>query len=308
MAKVTVPLMGGLGNQMFQLQAALTLFDGEIELIGNVGLPRFTGGVPDICQGSLPSRVYYRALKEKFLMRRIHSLVLRTFLNPSSTKLFRLLVIWFSSSIFSLYLMRPIRVIAATDLGYCDLSKIKKNTLLVGYFQSYRWENNEIVEILPNFSSQKFEELRVDSGSKSVCILHVRRTDYLAEECFGLLDATYYESALDVLSRQQQLDEIWLFSDDLPGALEILPEKYKSRFRIIDDADLNPMEVLYLMSLGSSYVIANSTFSWWAARISDSKAVIAPRPWFIGANDPNELLPIDWLRLDRYVKHKESDK
>ena len=59
-------------------------------------------------------------------------------------------------------------------------------------------------------------------------------------------------------------------------------------------------EDLRLMSLCRHHIIANSTFSWWGAWLSQSpdKKVIAPRNWFKGAQQSaDDLLPPEWLRL-----------
>ena len=54
-------------------------------------------------------------------------------------------------------------------------------------------------------------------------------------------------------------------------------------------------EVLLLMSIGAAHIIANSSFSWWSARLSRfTTAVIAPDPWFRNRATPEELLPLDW--------------
>ena len=61
------------------------------------------------------------------------------------------------------------------------------------------------------------------------------------------------------------------------------------------------------MRLGRGYVIANSTFSWWAAYLSLNPGVevVVPSPWFMGMEDPGELIPPNWKQLDAgyQVKH-----
>jgi hypothetical protein len=50
------------------------------------------------------------------------------------------------------------------------------------------------------------------------------------------------------------------------------------------------------MRYGSSYIIANSSFSWWGAylRKNQNAPVYAPNKWFKGMDDPDQLLPPDW--------------
>ena len=65
--------------------------------------------------------------------------------------------------------------------------------------------------------------------------------------------------------------------------------------------DVSDAETLILMSLASRIVIANSTFSWWAARVNGSnKTVIAPEKWFRSLPDPEFLIPNNWIKLKSY--------
>jgi hypothetical protein len=51
------------------------------------------------------------------------------------------------------------------------------------------------------------------------------------------------------------------------------------------------------MSQGSAFAIANSTFSWWSAFLSeDPEVVIVPKAWFRERKEPQDLIPIDWRR------------
>ena len=53
-----------------------------------------------------------------------------------------------------------------------------------------------------------------------------------------------------------------------------------------------------LMTLCKGHIIANSSFSWWGAWLSDSDQVVAPSGWFTGSNneqmDTIDIVPKSW--------------
>jgi len=59
---------------------------------------------------------------------------------------------------------------------------------------------------------------------------------------------------------------------------------------------------MQLMSLCKNNIIANSSFSWWAAWLNENKnkIVITPSKFFndILPNNPNTLIPSDWFKID----------
>ena len=58
-------------------------------------------------------------------------------------------------------------------------------------------------------------------------------------------------------------------------------------------------ESLMLMSKGAAIVIANSSYSWWAAKLSSNGCIIiAPSKWYQGMKDPLDLIPEDWTKIE----------
>ena len=87
-----------------------------------------------------------------------------------------------------------------------------------------------------------------------------------------------------------------IFSDDINWCKEYFGESERIYYidKNIDFVDM------CMMSLCDHNIIANSTFSWWGAWLSNSEDVIAPTNWF-GSEaglDDKDLVPERWERID----------
>jgi hypothetical protein len=93
---------------------------------------------------------------------------------------------------------------------------------------------------------------------------------------------------------------IWIFTDEAESVSEFVSPSPNFRVSIIGEIGLNSAETLELMRYGSGYVIANSTFSWWAAFLSyQSKCTtIMPTPWFQKKSSPIGIKPHDWTEIE----------
>jgi hypothetical protein len=149
--------------------------------------------------------------------------------------------------------------------------------------------------------SDIFESMRQRIIQENPIIIHIRRGDYAFEPDFGVLSSAYYRDGLNFLKSKGAEGRVWAFTDDHVWAAEILQSSglINLDIEIVDDSGLLTGEVFELMRFGSAYVIANSSFSWWAAYLSkiEGALVVAPDPWFIGLPEPAELIPPIWHRI-----------
>jgi len=175
---------------------------------------------------------------------------------------------------------------------------VPDETDLYGYFQSGRYFNHVQDHLRKIFSFKKEtvevarERLSSMDGSP-ICSLHIRRGDYLSLSSYHKnLNSDYYNSAISVVLQNIPNARILAFSDDPKWCKENLPEQIA-----VDDSS---QEVsLCMMSMCPIHVIANSSFSWWGAWLSGSKAVISPNQWF-GEKGPKTWETIyepGWVRL-----------
>lgn len=141
------------------------------------------------------------------------------------------------------------------------------------------------------------------NGVNSVS-LHIRRGDYVsnpvASQILGVLSLDYYKNALAFITKKVKDAQIFVFSDDIVWAKKNLKTSLPISFIDHHKENMSPHEDLRLMSYCKHHIIANSSFSWWGAWLSDNpqKIVVAPKRWF---NNPNlntkDLIPQDWIIL-----------
>lgn len=111
--------------------------------------------------------------------------------------------------------------------------------------------------------------------------IHVRRGDYLKHpEFFDCCDERYYAEAVRFFQENLHPDAFVFFSDDIVWCRETyghLPNVQFVDWNTGEDSYLD----LYLMSLCSHNIIANSTFSWWAAYLNKNpnKQIVLPKMW-----------------------------
>jgi hypothetical protein len=165
----------------------------------------------------------------------------------------------------------------------------------------------------PNLVSPSswFLNLLEKTQNKGFIALHLRQGDYLEDRNFstiGVLAPEYYLKAIHALSQELGLLPIWIFSDSMP---EESFTKYLTSDRFIwisPPAGTDPAESMFLMSRASGIVLANSTFSWWAAKFGSTTATIcSPSPWFKDLKQPENLIASNWRKLPSIWMMRESN-
>lgn len=172
-----------------------------------------------------------------------------------------------------------------------DFATLGGNALLQGYFQDQRYWMTFGDDILSEVSSTLSRaaadnEISVAVDSEGAAAMHVRRGDYLDHpEFFPKWFEGYYERVLKVLLAEAEPVDI--FCDD-PGWCASAFASYASRIRIRKPStELGGIADLLAMAAAKRLAIANSTFSWWAARIGSASGqrVYAPSRWLETTRD-----------------------
>ena len=93
-------------------------------------------------------------------------------------------------------------------------------------------------------------------GKKILCI-HIRLGDYKNESEFGILDVSYYQSALDSILKKVDFSEIWIFSDEPNLAKELYRLESGIPAFWVEKKNVSSAETLEVMRLCSGFIIAN---------------------------------------------------
>jgi hypothetical protein len=176
----------------------------------------------------------------------------------------------------------------STLMNYCP-----PDIDLSGCLQSWKYFDNVSDQIRNDF---EFRDKHIDDTDLSeFCSVHVRRTDYLGTGDYLMkLDEQYYKKAIAMFPNHK----IMVFSDDTEWCRQ-QEMFYGDRFIFSSGT---PSKDMFLMSRCDSNIIANSTFSWWAAYLNKNKdkVVVGPKKWFGPihfGHSINDILLDDWIIL-----------
>ena len=157
------------------------------------------------------------------------------------------------------------------------------NTNLEGFFQCEKYWIHITNIIRKEFqfkdeflepSSLKIESLRNKFGK--LVAIHIRRGDYIGiQNEHPVLSEDYYQKALENFSDIEC--GFIVFSDDIEYCKYMFGEDERIYY-VENNIDFIDM---CMMSLCDHNIIANSTFSWWAAWLNTNinKKVVAPLVW-----------------------------
>lgn len=186
--------------------------------------------------------------------------------------------------------------------------KIRHPMYLNGYWQSEKYFKSAEDKLRKEFSladrlgeaSQKVLDRILQCPAVS---LHIRRGDYItnpsAALVHGVCSLEYYYSAIGHIAAHVDRPLFFVFSDDPQWAKDNLKISHPVEFVEANGQDRGA-EDMWLMKSCKHHIIANSSFSWWAAWLNDrlDKIVIAPRIWFLDKKiDTKDLISEQWHKI-----------
>ena len=278
---IIVEISGGLGNQLFQFSAGRSLsLKHNCNLILDISwFQNKTNRTFELNNFKLNN---YKIINES-----------DTFLNRFKKKL--------------LLKKNFIPTFKETQFHYMkEFDSIQPPCFLKGHWQSilyFKNFQNEIVqELIPNikFNNDHTNDIKEVNSRESICV-HIRRGDYIKSQktnnYHGTCPISYYKKAVTIITQTCKNPHFYIFSDDLSWVKKEIKLEFPTTYVDNNESTLFDFN---LMRNCKYFIIANSTFSWWAAWLSkhDKKIIIAPHNWFNIKNiNCKDLIPKNWITI-----------
>lgn len=156
------------------------------------------------------------------------------------------------------------------------------NKYMIGTFHNYNY--NSIIEQLrqeltfPPLETETNINILKEIQSKNSVSVHVRRGDYVGLE-LNIIGIEYYKAAIQLISEKINHPHFYVFSDDSKWVKEEFTFLGETNYTIIDwNKESKSYVDMQLMSSCKHNIIANSTFSYWAAYLNSNPSKIVIRP------------------------------
>lgn len=278
---ISIHLMGGLGNQFFQI---FTLFNYALK--------------------------YNKDIKIEYSETLNIGTIRPTYWNT----LFKHIKYLTTNNSINLPLLRE------NGFHFTELPMNIDNIKLTGYFQSEKYFKeyyDKITEILKlneikTDIKDKYNQYLKDNNTIS---MHFRLGDNKPihkQKLFPILNKSYHINSLKYISNTTnnynwnvlyfcEKEDNDIVIKDIEYMKTI--EKFKNINFIKVSDNISEWEQLLLMSLCKHNIIANSTFSWWGAYLNDNnnKIVCYPNLWFgkdMNITNLNDLFPNNWIKIN----------
>ncbi len=290
---IGVRISGGLGNQMFQYAFA-----------DNAALKTKTTFFLD--KEGLPVELYKYFKLKKNIWYYIDTVLFnhsgfKLLLSHYSRKKFYAIVIaWF---------IKKRIAVSNTDQPERVLNEVNDKTFYEGYFQSPVYFQNNLKEVQTLFElkssiKNRYKKKYAFPDSKNKVVIHIRKTDYNDLKHLNLggsdlsLPFAYYHRLISKIDRG---NNYYIFISDEPALI-------KSEFGYLKDMYISEATAIIdfqHMLYANICIIANSTFSWWAAYLNQITDHIVYCPqYFLGhlvkTEYPVSIYPDSWLQVPVY--------
>ncbi|WP_163407787.1 alpha-1,2-fucosyltransferase [Flavobacterium ajazii] len=292
---ILIKIQGGLGNQMFQYAFANILAKkNKNQIVIEDSIYKLT----DKREGYTPRNFELSIFDNEYVFAKKSDVLLfdnLSFINKVKRKL---------------KLNYPKKFNEPTFEFSVKANSLKSPVFAIGYFQSFKYFKgfeNDIKDLFI-FPINKLSPKNIDLvpllKNQNTVAVHIRRGDYITDaitnQFHGSCSFEYYTEAISLITSQLENPTFVFFSDDSEWVKENFEDFEFNKIFVDHNKGSDSWMDMFLMSICSHNIIANSSFSWWSAWLNNNpkKKVVAPKNWFqIKEIDINSIIPEEWITL-----------
>lgn len=185
-----------------------------------------------------------------------------------------------------------------------NIFKNDKYRYFSGYFQNEKYFKNIRERLIKDYELPPLREndeynknlLSEINSVENPVFIHVRRDDYI--KLGYSISLEYYQKAVRYIKEHVENPTFFVFCAEdtdyiknefnIGTEFKLIGEKNKTRETFYEN--------MRLMKACKHGIIANSSYSWWAAWLNDyeNKIVIAPTPWM---NNNDDIICESWIKI-----------
>lgn len=192
-----------------------------------------------------------------------------------------------------------------------------KNYILYGYYQSYHYFESKFAAICKMIKlTEKQDQIKEKCGHlftsiKPIVSIHFRIGDYInIQDVHNILSMKYYAAAIKKMIDNIGTDILQFLyfyekkdEETVKLSISVLKRMFPNCVFISVDQTLSDWEQMLLMSVCDHNIIANSTYSWWGAYFNqkENRQTIYPSKWFgpkLADKNTSDLFPDTWIKIE----------
>jgi len=281
---ITCNLMGGLGNQLFQIVTTISY--------------------------AMKSHNWFKFTNAKVLGKGSNVTLRTTYWDTFLARLKH-----FTTDQFP-----QMHIIREKEFAYNELpvyEMVNNNIMITGYFQSYKYFEDNFPTIYRMIGVDSLKEQLLTKLNYTPELLtntismHFRIGDYKPiQDCHPVLKIDYYiQSFQHIQLKYPTIDfQVMYFCEDVDAeeVTQIITQLQKRfpRYTFLRfGKELEDWEQMVFMSCCRHNIIANSSFSWWGAYLNqtEDKIVCYPSVWFgptLSGHNTKDLCPNEWTKIN----------
>ena len=180
-----------------------------------------------------------------------------------------------------------------------EFSQVKNNCYLHGnyvterFFKKYRSDLLQLFTPKYGLSEGCKRYIQQVKSCNSVAV-HIRRGDYV--KMGNCLDYTYYQKAFEYIGKYVKNTLFFVFSDDLEYAQQMFNRNEQKNIEYIKYvSDNTTIDDFFIMKSCKHIIMANSSFSWWAAWLNENceKMILYPEL----KTEKHDIYPKEWIPI-----------